>query len=145
MCLFNVSEPIIATEDKECFKVVKRDGEGNLLSYKEDYLFNLGKKDTSEITFDENEAAFNDHVEITSSKIIRQAFHSYPTLEDAKRDALYRADYDKNLVIVKCIIPQGSTYYKGDTCWFSWWLETVIPSYASDAIMLTEIVNFIDL
>jgi hypothetical protein len=144
MCLYNISTPIIATEDKECFKVVKKNSEDNLFSYKENHPLTLGNKETSVITFRTRGEAPEDYPDtIKSKKTIERALHSYSTLIGAEQDPLYIRDKEEaGLVIAKCIIPKGSTYYEGITCWFNWdELESSIPSYASDVIILNEIIE----
>ena len=58
---------------------------------------------------------------------IEEGLHSFTRVEDAYNDGCG--------IIVKCIIPKGSKYYKGVFGYES------VPSYASDCITYVEIVN----
>lgn len=64
----------------------------------------------------------------TRRPIIEQGFHSFACIEDAKRSA------ENYFTVVKCIIPAGSEFYKGQGIDFT-------PQYASNKIMVKEEVK----
>lgn len=61
----------------------------------------------------------------TRRPIIEQGFHSFACLEDAKRSA------ENYFTVVKCIIPAGSEFYKGQGIDYT-------PQYASNKIIIKE-------
>lgn len=61
----------------------------------------------------------------TRRPIIEQGFHSFARIEDAKRSA------ENYFAVVKCIIPAGSEFYKGQGIDFT-------PQYASNKIIIKE-------
>ena len=60
--------------------------------------------------------------------------HSFELLDDCKNNAFIEKIYAYKSVVVKCIIPKGSKYYKGK---FNNYF-TVYSSYASDKIKYVE-------
>lgn len=68
---------------------------------------------------------------VTFFKIdIERALHSFAKEKACRQTAAYR---DKNVVIVKCIIPKGSIYYVGEFAHYK--------SYASDKLNYVEIIS----
>lgn len=65
---------------------------------------------------------------LSGSRIVNQGFHSYARLEDIKIAAI------NNIVIVKCIIPEGAEFFKGHG-------TDGTPQYASNKIMIKEEVK----
>lgn len=63
---------------------------------------------------------------------VEQALHSFCNLVDAQRLHSGFNTSEFTYRIVKCCIPQGSTYYKG---WFQ-----ILASYASDKLRYDEII-----
>lgn len=118
MCLtidFN-QKPEVASEDIVVYKhlIRRRRGSGFLTSFR-----------LSEI-----EIGLSYYAEL--NKIydkVYEGLHSYASCEIAKQRAIYW-----NEVLVKCIIPKGSTYYKGT-------FESLGDAYASDTLIYNEVIN----
>jgi hypothetical protein len=64
----------------------------------------------------------------SDNRTIEDGFHSYMRSEDAKIAAI------DNIVIVKCIIPEGAEFYKGHGI-------DGTPQYASNKIAIKEEIN----
>lgn len=149
MCLNNIKK-ITVDEDIVCYKVVN--------SYKEPsphgfirfryiadvyyskylrFIYKLNEEYTSDIGI-HNDYIFDiDTNRYMLAQIINEGFHSYKHLDDAKiaaKDFVLR----NTSIILKCIIPKGSTCYEGT------FTESInekyhkFESFASDKIKIIE-------
>ena len=119
------SVAIIAEEDIECYKILKRHS-GTVLEWFATWYMNtpveLNKTYYSEMCI---ESCGWDGC----SDLITKGLHSYANLDDCIADNLN--DFEsRTWLIVKCYIPKGSEYYKGKFVAYS--------SYASNSIRYTD-------
>ena len=120
MCL-NISnkfsQPLIATEDICCYKLLEVDicdSETYVTPYR-NMPVKIGCTYTSELSF-------NKHGNI------EKGLHAYKYLSDVEYLCIFRYE-----VVVKCLIPKGSRYYRGT---FSF-----DESLASDQLTYVEIIK----
>lgn len=109
--LGKIIKPLIAEEDITCYKTL-------LVSMKSKhwaYAYELGRKESMLMA-----ASVFDTVEY--------AFHSYDNLVSLRRDSLDVG------IIVECIIPKGSCYYKG------YHTDPLVSGYASNQIVPVQIL-----
>ena len=127
MCLYitTLTKKEIASKDITCYKVVLPHPH-----IKEAYItpymsmgVGIGAEFKSNIVIEELH-------EITMT--IEKALHSFVNLEDAILEYRNWVAYDAS--VIKCIIPKGSTYYKGR-------YEIENDSYASDCIKYVEKID----
>lgn len=122
MCLIikKSSVALIATEDIICYKVLT-------------YIITVGKWLTyfkySPVTIGDTYHSELTRQELTITDAIEKGLHSFASLEDANNFVSDRL----NVGVFKCVIPKGSTYYKGS--FFNW------KSYASDTLVYIEIIK----
>lgn len=133
MCLcLRGNRGVIAEADIVCYKVVK-DGDISKLTAETENIFytyyqgfpvEMGKE------FDSLLIIKNNRIDI--------GLHSFAILEDAKEFLMRKALAwsDKNLYIVKCIIPKGSKYCDGFFVSYTKKFE----SFASDTLRYVEII-----
>lgn len=146
-------KPLIAEEDITCYKVMIRDGNGQLKSLVKYFPYELNKTYHSEIGLDNSLTISS--VVVKKDYVINTAeigFHSYRDIKNATLDYI---EYGKPKVMVKCIIPKGSTYYKGydtvtknlATCSTMEEVEDcyACETYVSDNIIIKEIVDEADI
>ena len=116
------SDPRIADEDIICYKVgyripmVTPEAEIEVfISEYRDYIYQLNSK--------QPELQLNPMYDIQlGCEVIHQGYHSYPDLTKAKISA------NADQIIVKCIIPKGSTYYR----------NTIWCEYVSTSLIVTN-------
>jgi hypothetical protein len=132
MCLIlkEKQEPMIAPADIECYKIVDLHEDGTYHAHvKNNFVWELGKTLKSELTMKEEERY--------PYPYITNGFHSYQTLKDAL-SILHQAPVRfEELVVVKCVIPQGSRYYNGRVNNRLWGRRC----YASDALKVVEVLK----
>lgn len=127
MCLFaNRKYALIAQEDIECYKVLRRIDDVLTSYYHEKFIWKKSVTYTSLLeSFDSVFKSCQCNVE--------RGFHSYMYQKDAER-FINEISGDEILVLVKCIIPKGSRYFEGQsTDWRA--------GYASDMIIFTSIIK----
>ena len=96
MCLeLKSKRSFVATKDKVVYKHVISFHDNKFLTSFIKTLVGMGKTYESKISFNRY-------------KQIEEGLHSYPNLSDAEQEAQHF-----NEVLVKCVIPAGSTYYSG--------------------------------
>ena len=120
MCLITkMAEPTITEKDITCYKVIRKDMSS---LYYDDFKWTFNKVYTTWIaTFERTKNV--DHA-------IYQAFHSYESLEDLKKE-YYMATVP--CLAVKCTIPSGSRLYKG--------MHNHIKGYASNQLIINEVID----
>lgn len=124
MCLYTKeSEPSQATEDIKCYKVYLFDYNECCSPYIEMTIPNFGQYINTEL----GKAFFYYKEDIFYT--ISEGFHSFELLSDIKE---FCENYFTNYLIVECIIPKGSFYYKGSFIRYS--------NYCSDTIILNKVV-----
>lgn len=126
MCLANIKGPFVATRDIVCYKHLHQCKGGQLHTSYRQMLVEIGKTYSSDIIVEEG---------FFASYEINVGLHSFfgikNTIKDAKECFNPRAN-----VIVKCIIPKGSTYYIGK-------FENLASS-ASNTLKYVEIIQKLD-
>ena len=145
-------KPLIAEEDITCYKVMIRNGNGQLASMVKYFPYELNKSYHSEIGLDNLTIS---SVVVKKDYVINTAeigFHSYRDIKNATLDYI---GYGSNKVMVKCVIPKGSIYYKGydmvtkniATCSTMEEVEDTYAceTYVSDNIIINEIVDEADI
>jgi hypothetical protein len=122
MCLFNASRVYIAKEDIVVYKHVIKCKDGYVSSYRKSVVL-FDKLCTSDIEFVRERQP--------QQRIIERALHSFVNLNDARQEAKHWKE-----VLVRCIIPKGSRYHKGE---FGGIYR--VDSLASNQLIYTEIVE----
>lgn len=79
----------------------------------------------------ESELASPFHIAYGDWWVIDQGLHTFEHEKDAWADG---GGVSNNIVVVKCRIPAGASYYKGE-------FSTNVSSYASSALILDELVD----
>ena len=132
MCLIlqEKQEPMIAPADIECYKIIDLHEDGTYHAHvKNNFVWELGKTLKSELTMEKTEGY--------PYPYITNGFHSYQTLKDAL-SILHQAPVRfEELVVVKCVIPEGSCYYNGRVNNRLWGRRC----YASDALKVVEVLK----
>lgn len=132
MCLYTKQvEPKIAEKDIVCYKFYRRYNEILISPYQGFRAPEIGI--TTNANLGKSYRPENDNLYIHNYydfKRVDEGFHSFKTLEEVKHKVNgYRNNLD--LVIFKCIIPRGSSYYEGRF--------DIYKSYCSNSIKLIEI------
>lgn len=130
MCLANIKGPFVATRDIVCYKHLHQYEKGQLrTSYREMHV-ELGETYDSDLIVNKFGGRYLEpYTEINIG--LHSFFGIKNTIKDAKECFNPRAK-----VIVKCIIPKGSTYYKGK-------FEN-LASRASNTLKYVEIIQKLD-
>lgn len=132
MCLYTKQvEPKIAEKDIVCYKFYRRYNEILISPYQGFRAPEIGI--TTNANLGKSYRPENDNLYIYNYydfKRVDEGFHSFKTLEEVKHKV---NGYSNNLdlVIFKCIIPRGSSYYEGRF--------DIYKSYCSNSIKLIEI------
>lgn len=92
----------IATEDITCYKVIIPRVPNTDNDYITPYM-------NTPVAIGEQ---YHSEIRIDCDNMIRVALHSFERLYDAAMEN-YSWDFMGNSQVVKCVIPKGSTYYKG--------------------------------
>ena len=148
MCMYIKNQdikPLIAEEDITCYKVMIREDNGQLISMVKDFPYELNKTYHSEIGLRNFTTLLKGYIIST----VEEGFHSYKDIKNATLD--YVCYLSGGTVMVKCIIPKGSIYYKGyntitkdiTTCSTMEEVEKfyAYETYVSDSIIIKEIVD----
>ena len=125
MCLTNLTtkQPKTAKEDIICYKLLIETFEGLLRAYFREFFYTIGKLYTlPHFTYSTNP--------FWEAPQVGQGFHSY-SIPDYP---INRSKRYKSFIAVKCIIPKGTKYWKGDQ-------EGGHTCYASRAIIIKEILT----
>ena len=133
MCLYTKqTEPKIAEEDIICYKFYVRYDETLFSPYQESRAPEIGIVANTELGRSYRPTDIGSYIHnFLGFKRVNKGFHSFKTLEEAEREVnKYKRKFD--LVIFKCIIPRGSSYYKGI-------FNDRYESYCSNSIKLIEI------
>ena len=133
MCLYTKqTEPEIAKEDIICYKFYVRYDETLFSPYQESRAPEIGIVANTELGRSYRPTDIGSYIHnFLGFKRIDKGFHSFKTLEEVEREVnKYKREFD--LVIFKCIIPRGSSYYKGI-------FNDRYESYCSNSIKLIEI------
>ena len=133
MCLYTKqTEPEIAEEDIICYKFYRRYNEILISPYQGFIAPEIGI--TTNANLGKSYIPENDNFYIHNYygfKRVDEGFHSFKTLEETKHEV--KGCWDNlDLVIFKCIIPRGSSYYSGI-------FKEYYESYCSNSIKLIEI------
>jgi len=143
MCLDlnpNQRQSKIAEDDIICYKVLDKNYvHDKLTTIFKRSVVNIGKLYTSEFTFNHD------------STSVQMGLHSFVHEDDAKKLMEYVNRYKSNnehelnkfAVVVKCIIPKGSSYYEGN---FEYYTDLGreaqnVDSYASNVLIYNEIIH----
>lgn len=118
MCLLKLSSKLKATQDIVCYKVCYLRN-NYLYSFFHDFVWDLNKVYEAERAKPAR----------SRNSIYDGYFHSYE-----KPESSYDLFEYPNTVLVKCIIPKGTYYYKGVHQAGKW-------GYASKKLKIVEIVN----
>ena len=122
MCLFTKeSKPSQATENIKCYKVYLFDYNECCSPYAEMTIPNFGQYTNTQL----GKAFISVGEEYPYT--VYEGFHSFEFLSDAMNLAIILEEP----IIAKCIIPEGSKYYKGRFNDF--------PSYCSESIIIKTI------
>lgn len=162
MCLVtNLTKIKVATRDIKCYKVfqtfssltgserasaIHRNGRGafesdTLVSPYQFYKYEIGKEYMAP-NFDDYGLGLNHHSDLTINgdlTISENAIHTYRNKKWAKKCAAFLRGCDipkSSVVIVECVIPEGSSYALGKT---GQYIEND-NSYASEKLILKAIV-----
>ena len=131
MCLYTKQvEPKIAEKDIVCYKFYRRYNEILISPYQEVTAPEIGIVTNTKLG--ESHKLENDVFYIHEFYNIRrvdEGFHSFKILEEIKHKINGYRNLD--LVIFKCIIPRGSSYYEGRFDRYE--------SYCSNSIKLVEV------
>ena len=133
MCLYTKqTEPKIAGEDIICYKFYRRYNEILISPYQGFMAPEIGIVANTELGKSYRPTDNGSYIHnFLGFKRVDKGFHYIKTLEEAEREVnKYKRKYD--LVIFKCIIPRGSSYYKGI-------FGDRYESYCSNSIKLIEI------
>ena len=126
MCLYTKqTEPKIAEKDIICYKFYRRYNKILISPYQGFRAPEIGI--TANANLGKSYIPENDHY--YDFKRVDEGFHSFKTLEEVKHKVNGYRNLD--LVIFKCIIPKGSSYYEGRFDRYE--------SYCSNSIKLVEI------
>ena len=120
MCLDKISRVCIAKEDIVVYKHVMKRKDGYVSSYRK-----------KEVKFNELLTSDIQIVRKSDVRIIERALHSFVNLSDARLEAEHWKE-----VLVKCVIPKGSRYHKGE-------FEGIytVDSLASNQLIYTEVIE----
>lgn len=133
MCLYTKqTEPKIAEEDIICYKFYRRYNEILISPYQGFMAPEIGIVANTELGKSYRSTDNGSYIHsFLGFKRVDKGFHSFKTLEEIKHEV---NGYWNNLglVIFKCIIPRGSSYYKGI-------FGDRYESYCSNSIKLIEI------
>lgn len=105
MCLEKLTseKPLIAKEDIVCYKALL----GGMRSPYENYVYKLGRKETSELR----------EIPGAMDRIISVGLHTFTSKEEAAREQIVWTSDNGTVMyhvsVFKCIIPKGAKYYKG--------------------------------
>lgn len=130
MCLYTKqTEPEIAEEDIICYKFYRKYNETLVSPYQKVAAPEIGIITNTELgkSYRPNDNGSYIH-NFLGFKRVDKGFHSFKTLEEIK----HVVENNLYLVIFKCIIPRGSSYYKGI-------FDDRYESYCSNSIKLIEI------
>ena len=133
MCLYTKqTEPEIAEEDIICYKFYVRYDETLFSPYQESRAPEIGIITNTELEKSYRPRDNGSYIHnLLGFKRVDKGFHSFKTLEEAERE-VNDCWNNLDLVIFKCIIPRGSSYYKGI-------FGDRYESYCSNSIKLIEI------
>ena len=132
MCLYTKQvEPKIAEKDIVCYKFYRRYNEILISPYQEVVAPEIGIVTNTKLEKSYRSKGYDlFHINFYDFRIVDEGFHSFKTLEEVKHKVNgYRNNLD--LVIFKCIIPRGSSYYEGRF--------DIYKSYCSNSIKLIEV------
>ena len=132
MCLYTKqTEPKIAQEDIICYKFYRRCNEILFSPYRGFAAPEIGIVTNTKLEKPYRPEDNNFYIHnYYGFKRVEEGFHSFKTLEEVKHKVNgYRNNL--NLVIFKCIIPRGSSYYEG--------IFDKYESYCSNSIKLVEV------
>ena len=113
MCLAitdKIKDRKVATKDIICY-IVANKSDNMLITYFNDTKITIKMK--SAITFEYKQIS-----EKLSSLSVQKGLHSFTT----KKGAINFVNQEHALIL-KCIIPKGAVYYKGDFHWYTGFLE----------------------
>ena len=131
MCLYTKQvEPKIAEKDIVCYKFYRRYNEILISPYQEVTAPEIGIVTNTKLG--ESHKLENDVFyihEFYNIRRVNEGFHSFKILEEIKHKINGYRNLD--LVIFKCIIPRGSSYYEGRFDRYE--------SYCSNSIKLVEV------
>lgn len=120
MCWTSTEKPVrqIAQKDVICYKILVLFRDGRLVSPYFRYEYKCHKINDEIALNIDTTYAFDKVFCVDLFKKInlytcRQGYHSYSSLDDAKK--VYNSSfYENGVCVFKCIIPKGSVYYKNE-------------------------------
>jgi len=121
MCTNHLGPKQVATEDIVCYKHIMKQGRKYATSYQETPII-FRKIITSNIIVE------NEYGETNKRTWINIGLHSYICQKAAESQALSLDE-----VLVKCVIPKGSEYYKGE------FLGD--PTYVSNQLIYKKVIK----
>lgn len=125
MCLRKIGKQKRSKKDIICYKHLIRNEETNSLCTTYKHMpVSIGGTYTSKLVKGQyNKREF----------MIEEGLHSFAALKSAMKDAEDNKSWLNRAVIVKCIIPKNSAYYKGT--------QFHLKGYASDWIKIVEVLD----
>lgn len=146
MCLNLTSDnkdPFIAEEDIVCYKFLRKNTNGTLISPYREFKYKLNEIVTSALLIEYNQfpSTFSYYdvdgvkTSYTSTYSVEEGLHSFVHIKTAQDAALSMVGLyiDDEYIVAKCIIPKYSMVYKG--------LFNEHESYASNQLVITEILD----
>lgn len=137
----------VAKEDIICYKVIKRIGKGVGLRYETPYrdqpiqLRTLYDESNNPMVVEHSCGFIQDWNGDEYKSIHGNAFHSFAKLKDAKWEANdWGTGDDYNMIVVECIIPKGTKYYKGFHGIYNTSIDGYPEGYASEKILYTSTI-----
>lgn len=131
MCLYTKqTEPKISEEDIICYKFYRRYNEILISPYQGCRAPEIGITTNANLGKSYRPKGYDlFHINFYNIRRVDEGFHSFKTLEEVKHKINGYRNLD--LVIFKCIIPRGSSYYEGRFDRYE--------SYCSNSIKLIEV------
>jgi len=120
---FNLPKPLIAEEDIVCYKIVRKNSKGKIISDSRDYEYNTTTTQPEiNLEIKLGSTWINNEKKSTITGTIEEGYHSYTNINKAysnltsSRGLLSMICYidindSENRVLVRFYIPKGSKYY----------------------------------
>jgi len=104
---------LTATEDIKCYKTLTVGQDGTLKSYYQHFKYELSKQYHTHIHKSVDMVQFKPTGNVGDVRNIKEGFHSFKEFEDVMYEYSDPFSDWVHTVIVECIIPKDSHYYKG--------------------------------
>lgn len=105
-----IKNPSVAKEDIKVFKIFRRTSSGELVSPYKLFEYHRGYiyyQEDNNFTFNSERDSFDRSDWMLK---INEGLHSYISLEDAENNC----NWEERKIIIECIIPKGSLFYKNN-------------------------------